>query len=328
MTLFQMEEADYGDEIQHAFCLPAIFGCTDPEACNFNEEANTDNGLCEVPGDACDDGDEDTVFDVIGEDCMCAGVPAVLGCTDDEACNYDEAANVDDGSCYTLGSGTITGPLFPFAGDTATYTYNGATGDSFEWSVTGGEIVEGQGSNVLTVVWGEVSGSGAVFVVESDASGCEGEVVRTVQILEATSVAGLEMLTLSVMPNPARDWILLDWGANGDQQADIVVYDVRGAEVLRAVSSGPGVLRRIGPRSLHLEGAGGFRSSDLAFGHSMTASNGMTSARAGRKAGPFFYLQLGCCPQPAQASNWARRSKHWASVQSRTWQRKASASVV
>ena len=238
LTLFQMDEADYGDEIQHAFCLPAIFGCTDPEACNFDEEANTDNGLCEVPGDACDDGDEDTVFDVIGEDCMCAGVPAVLGCTDDEACNYDEAANVDDGSCYTLGSGTITGPLFPFAGDTATYTYNGATGDSFEWSVTGGEIVEGQGSNVLTVVWGEVSGSGAVSVVESDASGCEGEVVRTVQILEATSVAGLEMLTLSVMPNPARDWILLDWGANGDQQADIVVYDVRGAEVLRAVSTG------------------------------------------------------------------------------------------
>jgi len=238
MTLFQMEEADYGDEIQHAFCLPAIFGCTNPEACNFDEEANTDNGLCEVPGDSCDDGDEDTVFDVIGEDCMCAGVPAVLGCTDDEACNYDESANVDDGSCYTLGSGTITGPLFPFAGDTATYTYNGAAGDSFEWSVTGGEIVEGQGSNVLTVVWGEVSGSGAVFVVESDASGCEGEVVRTVQILEATSVAGLEMLTLSVMPNPAREWILLDWGANGDQQADIVVYDVRGAEVLRAVSTG------------------------------------------------------------------------------------------
>ena len=112
--------------------MPAIFGCTDPEACNFDEEANTDNGLCEVPGDACDDDNEDTVFDVIGEDCMCAGVPAVLGCTDDEACNYDEAANVDDGSCYTLGSGTITGPLFPFAGDTATYTYNGAAGDSFE----------------------------------------------------------------------------------------------------------------------------------------------------------------------------------------------------
>ena len=33
-----------------------------------------DNGRCEVPGDACDDGDENTVLDAVGNDCLCVGV--------------------------------------------------------------------------------------------------------------------------------------------------------------------------------------------------------------------------------------------------------------
>jgi hypothetical protein len=40
-----------------------------------------------------------TVNDVFGEDCICAGVPIVEGCTDPMACNYDPTATVDDGSC-------------------------------------------------------------------------------------------------------------------------------------------------------------------------------------------------------------------------------------
>jgi len=238
MTLFQMDEADYGDEIQHEFCLPAIFGCTNPDACNFDAEANTDNGMCEVPGDSCDDGDETTVFDVIGEDCLCSGVPAVNGCTDEEACNYNELANVDDASCYYLGTGNITGPLFPFAGDTATYTYNGATGDAFSWTVSGGEILEGQGEAVVTIVWGNVAGGGSVSVVESDATGCEGEVVRTVQILETTSIWETPALELTLMPNPARDLVTLQFAESGYGPVEVVLFDVRGAKALHLTTSG------------------------------------------------------------------------------------------
>ena len=49
MVLFQMDDPNYGDQIEHNFCLPALFGCTDEEACNYDAEANTDNGMCEVP---------------------------------------------------------------------------------------------------------------------------------------------------------------------------------------------------------------------------------------------------------------------------------------
>ena len=216
---------------------PAVFGCTNPDACNFDALANTDNGLCEVPGDACDDGDENTVFDVIGDDCLCSGVPAVFGCTDEDACNYNELANVDDESCYTLGEGSISGPLFPFAGDEATYTYNGAIGDSFTWTVVGGEITEGQGTSQINVTWGSEAGGASVTVLETDTTGCEGEVVRTVQILEVDNVAGLDMVQLELVPNPARGRVLLDWGASDVQQANVVLYDVLGAEVLQATTS-------------------------------------------------------------------------------------------
>ena len=53
----------------------AVLGCTDATACNFNEEANEDDGSCEFTS------------------CV------VPGCTDDAACNYDAAATEEDGSC-------------------------------------------------------------------------------------------------------------------------------------------------------------------------------------------------------------------------------------
>ena len=238
MVLFQMIEADYGSETQHQFCLPSIFGCTNPDACNFDELANTDNGSCEVPGDECDDGDENTVFDVIGEQCLCTGIPAVFGCTDEGACNYEATANIDDESCYTLGGGSISGPLFPFAGNVATYTYNGAVGDDFTWSANGGEITNGQGTTEIQVTWGSQPGSGSVSVIESDTTGCEGEVIRTIQILEMVDfVEGIGEIELVLIPNPARGKVMFSWGSNEIQQANVSVFDVRGAEVLQAVTT-------------------------------------------------------------------------------------------
>jgi len=47
-----------------------IFGCTDPQADNFNLESTQEDGSC-----------------------------FYLGCTDETACNYDSTADVDDDSC-------------------------------------------------------------------------------------------------------------------------------------------------------------------------------------------------------------------------------------
>ena len=78
-----------------------VLGCLDSTACNYDMDANMDRGLCAFPGDACDDMDENTTNDTYDEDCGCVGEEIVLGCTDEDACNYDAelGANVDDGSC-------------------------------------------------------------------------------------------------------------------------------------------------------------------------------------------------------------------------------------
>ena len=62
-----------------AVLVPAIInGCNDMMACNYSLVANTDDGSCVLPGDMCDDGDDATVNDMVGEDCMCVGIPATV----------------------------------------------------------------------------------------------------------------------------------------------------------------------------------------------------------------------------------------------------------
>ena len=52
-----------------------VLGCDNPDACNYDDMATEDDGTCVLEGDACDDGFEDTINDVIGEDCECGGDP-------------------------------------------------------------------------------------------------------------------------------------------------------------------------------------------------------------------------------------------------------------
>lgn len=99
-------------------------GCTDAEACNYDDAADSDDGSCEYPtdplldcnGDCINDADSDGVCDeneAVGcteegacnynanatdDDGTCEYLTCA-GCTDDTACNYDMAATIDNGSC-------------------------------------------------------------------------------------------------------------------------------------------------------------------------------------------------------------------------------------
>ena len=82
------------ESCEYLSCL--IFDCTDSDACNYNPDADFDDGTC-VYAQAPYDCDGECVVDSDG-DGIC-DVNETYGCTDTTACNYDDTASEDDGNC-------------------------------------------------------------------------------------------------------------------------------------------------------------------------------------------------------------------------------------
>ncbi|MFK7758239.1 MAG: gliding motility-associated C-terminal domain-containing protein [Flavobacteriales bacterium] len=95
-VLCQCSDPDDDDSWLNSIC----FGCTDPEACNFNPNSLNEDDSCIYP-DGCTDAlacnyDPDAECD----DGSCLFVE---GCTDPEACNYDATAECDGNCIYPDG---------------------------------------------------------------------------------------------------------------------------------------------------------------------------------------------------------------------------------
>lgn len=73
-----------------------IIGCTDPEAENYNPDAEVDDGTCNYPCDPCE-GECLCPDGTYSSEC-CTPDPQ-SGCTDSLANNYNPNATLDDGSC-------------------------------------------------------------------------------------------------------------------------------------------------------------------------------------------------------------------------------------
>ncbi len=96
------------------YCIPSVYGCIDPTAFNYSEDANTDDGTCIPVIEGCTN---DLAFnyneDANTDDGSCVSV--IVGCTDEEAFNYNEDANVDDpDSCIPVIEGCMDDTQFNY----------------------------------------------------------------------------------------------------------------------------------------------------------------------------------------------------------------------
>ena len=101
-------DCDY-DFNENGVCdVDEVFGCIYTNACNYDDNATSDDGSCIYPelyydcdGNCLNDVDGDGVCDQL----------EIPGCTDMEACNYDSEATDDNGSCAELDEcGVCDGP--------------------------------------------------------------------------------------------------------------------------------------------------------------------------------------------------------------------------
>ena len=88
------------DCIDNTSCIEYVLGCMNEDACNYNADANADNGTCNLPVDNCSECGDDGELVAIDtdEDGVC-DADEVEGCTDSTACNFSSDATDDDGSC-------------------------------------------------------------------------------------------------------------------------------------------------------------------------------------------------------------------------------------
>jgi len=107
---FNIQDTNTSFCVEVIDCGYPINGCTDANACNFNENATIDDGTCYIIGDYCDDNNSITVNDIVNINCECEGTQYIIyGCLEANACNYDPNATNDDGSCLFIGEPCVDG---------------------------------------------------------------------------------------------------------------------------------------------------------------------------------------------------------------------------
>jgi len=73
-------------------------------------------------------------------------------------------------------TGAISGPAGICVSDTGTFSVANTPGSTYYWSISGGAILSGNGSNSVTATWSG-SGTATLFVVETGTNGCTGDTV-------------------------------------------------------------------------------------------------------------------------------------------------------
>ena len=93
------------------------------------------------------------------------------GCTDPISCNFNPSAYINDGSCTYLELKEIVGDSNSGFLKEEIYTYPLADASTANWTIIGGEILEGQGTDEVTVKWGvEMAGTISVKEVSTSCS--------------------------------------------------------------------------------------------------------------------------------------------------------------
>jgi len=193
-----------------------INGCTDPNACNFNENATDENGSCIYAqeyylcsGACINDNDGDGICDEL----------EIVGCTDSYACNYNsDATDSNTQACNYLDFELNYLPNSFIV--TATYDVSQAI---YTWYINGQLAPEIDGNYTLAEENGLYE-----LVVYDLVNQCEGS--QTIEVY-GVGISETESIDFTMVPNPAKDYVLLNFNLNGIENVVIEFTNTLGQQV-------------------------------------------------------------------------------------------------
>tara|TARA_B000000532_G_scaffold230638_1_gene211960 strand:- start:126 stop:698 length:573 start_codon:yes stop_codon:yes gene_type:complete len=158
------------------------------------------------------------------------------GCTDSDACNYVEDAVTDNSMCNYVTSYSITGVLNSFNNMIVNYSYPNTNGSSYEWSISFGDVVDGEGTSEIEVVWwGETEGQ--LCVVETNSEGCSGD-IACINVTITNGINESDLDQILIYPNPTSD--ILNVELDGSNL--ISIYDITGRVIIQTLIQDKGMI--------------------------------------------------------------------------------------
>ena len=152
----------------------------------------------------------------------------MLGCTDPEACNYTEEATDDDGSCFSIETGPITGNQTPMAFTSEVYSVVGSEDHSFQWTISNGAILSGNGTSEIQATWGS-PGAAELTVVESNGEGCSGDTLLfQLVVLPPNSVDLVSSPDIQTFPIPARSGVHIALNGQAESPQQLILLNAIG----------------------------------------------------------------------------------------------------
>ncbi len=124
----------------------------------------------------------------------------------------------------------VSGNVTPTQFTQETYTYTNTAGSTYNWTVTNGVIISGQGTNSIDVMWAN-TGIGQISVSETNATNCTGDVVTYDVVVIPTNVEELSS-QLILYPNPATTELNLQVTSELIG-TDVFVFDALGKQILK-----------------------------------------------------------------------------------------------
>ncbi len=124
----------------------------------------------------------------------------------------------------------ITGLTLVCDEDEAEYSVEENAGSTYEWTVTGGEITGGSGTNIITVLWAS-PGTGIVDVTETTGEDCNGIAEQLeVTIDDCTDIDENTISEFKIYPNPAKETLNID--LQNVKEYTITIMDITGRVIM------------------------------------------------------------------------------------------------